>query len=75
MHGNVWEWVQDCWHDNYDKAPTDGSAWETDKCPTWVLRGGSVDFLPERLRSASRAHILPAFMLRYLGFRCVRVPP
>lgn len=29
MHGNVWEWVQDCWHDSYDGAPTDGSAWTT----------------------------------------------
>ena len=40
MHGNVWEWVQDCWHENYNGAPADGSAWETDKCQQWVLRGG-----------------------------------
>ncbi|MFZ0258169.1 MAG: SUMF1/EgtB/PvdO family nonheme iron enzyme, partial [Gammaproteobacteria bacterium] len=39
--GNVWEWVQDCWHDNYEGAPTDGSAWETDDCRFRVFRGGS----------------------------------
>ena len=42
MHGNVWEWVADCWHDNYEDAPTDGSAWTTG-CDSAraVLRGGS----------------------------------
>jgi formylglycine-generating enzyme required for sulfatase activity len=40
MHGNVWEWVQDCWHENYSGAPTDGSAWEADNCQRRVLRGG-----------------------------------
>jgi formylglycine-generating enzyme required for sulfatase activity len=40
MHGNLWEWVQDCWHENYDGAPADGSAWEADNCQQRVLRGG-----------------------------------
>ena len=41
MHGNVWEWVQDCWNANYSGAPSDGSAWITgDRC-LHVLRGGS----------------------------------
>ena len=42
MHGNVWEWVEDCWHGNYDGAPTDGSAW-TANCSSSsrVYRGGS----------------------------------
>lgn len=39
MHGNVWEWVQDCYHDNYSSAPTDGSAWEVANCQQRVLRG------------------------------------
>ena len=39
--GNVEEWVQDCWHDNYEGAPTDGSAWESGNCDKRVLRGGS----------------------------------
>ncbi|MGK7921011.1 MAG: SUMF1/EgtB/PvdO family nonheme iron enzyme [Trichodesmium sp.] len=55
MHGNVWEWCQDVWHDNYEGAPTDGSAWETgadnNRSP---LRGGSWDFVPNICRSAYR---------------------
>lgn len=41
MTGNVWEWVQDCWHDNYQNAPTDGSAWTTQCGPRHASRGGS----------------------------------
>ena len=40
MHGNVWEWVQDCWNDSYQGAPTDGSAWESGDCSRRVMRGG-----------------------------------
>ena len=55
MHGNVWEWVQDCWHDNYIGAPTDGSAWTTACSSTYrVLRGGSWNVIPAYLRSANR---------------------
>jgi hypothetical protein len=75
MHGNVWEWVQDCWHDNYDKAPTDGSAWETDKCLFRVGRGGSFAHPPGVLRSARRGFVLPEDWFVRVGFRCVRVPP
>lgn len=41
MSGNVWEWVQDCWHENFQGAPTDGSVWQGGQCPMRVLRGGS----------------------------------
>lgn len=41
MSGNVWEWLQDCWHDNYIGAPTNGSAWTSGECTRRVLRGGS----------------------------------
>ena len=41
MHGNVWEWVQDCWNDSYEGAPSDGSAWESGDCGLRVFRGGS----------------------------------
>ncbi len=58
MHGNVWEWVEDCWHGNYNGAPTDGSAWlERDggNCGARVLRGGSwLDNVAGNLRSAGR---------------------
>ena len=55
MHGNVWEWVEDCSHDSYSGAPTDGSAWTTGgDCSRRVLRGGSWNYLPWNLRSANR---------------------
>ena len=54
MHGNVWEWVQDCWNGNYQGAPRDGSAWESGDCSRRVLRGGSWNGDPELLRSANR---------------------
>ncbi|MDE0156946.1 MAG: formylglycine-generating enzyme family protein [Gammaproteobacteria bacterium] len=55
MHGNVWEWVQDCWHDNYEGAPTDGSAWTNGDCSRRVVRGGAWYGLAGDLRSANRS--------------------
>jgi len=57
MHGNVWEWVEDCFNNYSGEAPTDGSAWTTGDCDRHVVRGGSSDDSPEFLRSASRAWI------------------
>jgi formylglycine-generating enzyme required for sulfatase activity len=74
MHGNVWEWVQDCYGD-YKDTPKDGKAMESDHCARRVLRGGSFGSPPGGLRSASRAFIHPEDWFRYGGFRCVRVPP
>ena len=58
MHGNVWEWCQDTWHDNYNGAPTDGSAWVSNNDnryqSTAVLRGGSWINYPVNCRSACR---------------------
>ena len=54
MHGNVWEWVEDCWNGSYEGAPSDGSAWQTGDCSARVLRGGSWFVIPSNLRSASR---------------------
>ena len=55
VHGNVWEWVEDCWHASYRGAPSDGSAWVTGgDCGSRVLRGGSWYFDPGYLRSAVR---------------------
>ena len=56
MHGNVWEWCQDCWNENYhNNAPADGSAWTTGDCGRRVLRGGSWNINPQILRSANRS--------------------
>lgn len=54
MHGNVWEWVQDCWNDSYKGAPTDGSAWTSGDCSLRVHRGGGWATAPEGLHSDYR---------------------
>ncbi len=59
MHGNVWEWVEDCWNESYVGAPSDGSAWGTGSCGRRVLRGGSWSSDPWFLRSADRYWIPP----------------
>ncbi len=74
MHGNVWEWVQDCWNDSYDGAPANGSAWESGDCDLRVLRGGSWDFSPRWLRSAARNRYNANASLEGIGFRVVQAP-
>jgi formylglycine-generating enzyme required for sulfatase activity len=55
MRGNAWEWINDCWHDTYDGAPSDGSSWTWGgDCSSRVLRGGSWISLIEYLRVTSR---------------------
>jgi formylglycine-generating enzyme required for sulfatase activity len=54
VHGNVWEWTQDCWHDNYAGAPSDGSAWKGGCRGYRVVRGGSWSSNPKDLRAAYR---------------------
>ena len=55
VHGNVWEWLADCWNDSYTGAPADGSAWERGNCSRRVLRGGSWGYYPRGLRAADRS--------------------
>ena len=70
VHGNVWEWVEDCWHDNYEGAPTDGSAWtEGGDCDRAVIRGGSWVNRPRTLRSANRGGFIADDRYDYFGFR------
>ena len=68
MHGNVWEWVQDCSNYSYSGAPTDGSARTSGNCRERVLRGGSWDGYPGSLRSAARGRE-PRMYRRDFGFR------
>lgn len=71
--GNVYEWVQDVWHDTYSGAPTDGSAWVTggDQARR-VLRGGSWVDSPWTLRSADRSGNSPVTRVSFTGFRIAR---
>jgi len=73
MHGNVWEWVQDVVHDNYEGAPLDGSAWdEGGDQARRILRGGSWLYNPRYLRSALRNGFSAALSNDIVGFRIVR---
>jgi formylglycine-generating enzyme required for sulfatase activity len=75
MHGNVWEWVADHWHDNYAGAPLDGSPWLTggdSKRP--VMRGGAWNFGAEGLRSANRSRDRREAASTDVGFRVARDP-
>ena len=70
--GNVWEWVGDCYHDSYEGAPADGSAWESGDCERRVLRGGSWDSIPGNLRSAIRFRSPTGGRSVNAGFRVAR---
>ncbi len=72
MHGNVWEWVQDCWNGSYNGAPSDGSAWQVGDCSGRVLRGGSWINIPRSLRSAFRSWDTTGNRNNNFGFRVAR---
>ncbi len=61
MMGNVSEWTQDCWNNNYNGAPNDGTAWLSGNCSLRVLRGGSWGTDPQQLRSAIRDGTHPTY--------------
>jgi formylglycine-generating enzyme required for sulfatase activity len=69
MHGNVWEWVQDCYHSSYEGAPADGAAREQCDSSSRVLRGGSWLYYPARLRSALRYWDSASSSIDDRGFR------
>ncbi|MGF1641816.1 MAG: SUMF1/EgtB/PvdO family nonheme iron enzyme [Rhodospirillales bacterium] len=76
MHGNVWEWVEDCWHDTYLGAPADGSARQGDGgCKRRVKRGGAWDQPRDDMRSGNRSRDGADNRTSTLGFRVVRDLP
>ena len=72
IDGNVSEWTADCWHDNYIRAPSDGSAWVNPGCSTRVVRGGSWGSSPEQVNSAYRQGADASVRSGRVGFRILR---
>jgi formylglycine-generating enzyme required for sulfatase activity len=72
MAGNVWQWVEDCFHGDYRDAPADGSAWTGGDCSRHVVRGGSWVDRPQFSRSAHRQSFSAVFRISNLGFRVAR---
>ncbi|MEO7064588.1 MAG: SUMF1/EgtB/PvdO family nonheme iron enzyme [Dokdonella sp.] len=72
MAGNVSEWVEDCWHDNYVRAPRDSAAWVNPGCERRVVRGGSWGSDPEQVRSAFRIPARADMRSARVGFRVAR---
>ncbi|HEY2622072.1 MAG TPA: SUMF1/EgtB/PvdO family nonheme iron enzyme [Dyella sp.] len=72
INGNVSEWVQDCWHDSYLRAPRDGGAWVNPGCSVRVVRGGSWGSSPEQVRSAYRQGADAGVRSGRVGFRVLR---
>jgi formylglycine-generating enzyme required for sulfatase activity len=78
MHGNVFEWVEDCWHESYKDAPDTGTAWLEENggfCGFRVLRGGSWVDDQVNARSADRYGYFPLYRNYYVGFRVVYSSP
>jgi len=76
MHGNVWEWIEDCYVANYNGAPTDGTSWKEackDKSSSRVVRGGSWNLAQDYLRSSYRLWNEPDYRNHDIGFRVARV--
>ena len=76
MAGNVWQWVQDCYHSDYIGAPVDGVAWTSADCPRRIPRGGSWGYAPSGVRAASRFGngIAESQRSGSLGFRVAMTP-
>ncbi len=72
MSGNVLEWCEDWYHENYDKAPSDGRAWLTPSSTARIIRGGGAPFFPAFARSAFRASAKSSYSSAPIGFRLVR---
>jgi formylglycine-generating enzyme required for sulfatase activity len=72
LHGNVWEWCLDHFHENYQGAPQNGDTWiDKNDIDLRILRGGSWDFIPRYCRSATRYFSSPVNRVSNIGFRVV----
>jgi formylglycine-generating enzyme required for sulfatase activity len=74
LHGNVWEWTEDCYHDSYSRAPASQSPWTAGGCTRRLLRGGSWADGPRLARSSNRLSGRPGSRSDVVGFRIVHDP-
>jgi len=72
MLGNVWQWTEDCWNDDYKGAPSDGSSWQTGNCGRRVMRGGAYSLMPALVRSSVRLGSKSSARDHSGGFRVAR---
>ena len=72
MHGNLWEWVEDCWNPSYAGAPSDGSAWLDGECELRMLRGGSWRTYTGGIRFFIRDSHVTRHRSNMIGFRVAR---
>ena len=72
VHGNIWEWVEDCVNEGYAGAPTDGTAWDSGHCERRVLRGGSWVSTASSVESGSRYGVQAEGRVSNVGFRVAR---
>jgi formylglycine-generating enzyme required for sulfatase activity len=73
VHGNAWQWLEDCWHENYQAVPSDGSAWLSGNCDGRMTRGGSWGWGPRYLRAAGRSGDAPHKRWDAYGLRVARM--
>lgn len=72
VHGRVYDWVEDCWHDTYQGAPADGSAWTESDCSQHVLRGGALSRAVQTRRAAARIWFGSSNRMHYMSVRVAR---
>jgi formylglycine-generating enzyme required for sulfatase activity len=72
MLGNVWQWTEDCWNENYNGAPSDGTSWQNGNCGRRVVRGGAYSNIPGLVRAAVRNRPKSSGRDHSGGFRVAR---
>lgn len=73
MHGNVWEWTDDCWNSSHKRAPLNGGTRTSGSCGNRVIKGGAWDSIPKDMRTSARSYSSIRDQKKNLGFRVIRV--
>ena len=75
VHGNIWEWLEDCYATSYENTPVDGSAYTSSPCEQRIYRGGGWSVQKRGRRAANRGRFNPDGRYGQLGLRVARDPP